>query len=61
LTTKSTHGGARPGAGRKAPAGVRKTYGLRLSDSEASYIQQKADEAGLTISEYIRAKALDTL
>jgi len=61
LTTKSTHGGARPNSGRKAPAGVRKNYGLRLSDSEASYIQQKANEAGLTISEYIRGKALDTL
>lgn len=55
---QSNRGGKRPGAGRKAPAGVRKNISIRFSESELSAIQEQAKIAGMTISEYIRQKAL---
>ena len=56
---KSGRGGSRPNSGRKpSPTGTRKNYGLRLSDTEYAIITQRAQAAGLTVSEYIREKAL---
>jgi hypothetical protein len=55
----STRGGKRPNSGRKAPAGVRKSYTVRLSDTELTTITTAAHAAGTTISEYIRRKALE--
>lgn len=35
---KSTHGGKRPGAGKKAPDGVRKARTVKLNAKEHKYI-----------------------
>ena len=57
---KSGRGGSRPNSGRKpSPTGNRKNYGLRLSDTEYTIITQRAQAADVTVSEYIRHKALN--
>jgi predicted DNA binding CopG/RHH family protein len=58
---KSGRGGSRPNSGRKpSPTGARAhMVNLRLSDTEYAIITQRALAAGLTVSEYIRRKALE--
>lgn len=52
-------GGARPGAGRPAPPGGRRSIRtFTANDEEWKGIQKRAKEAGKTISEYIRKKTL---
>lgn len=53
-------GGARPNAGRKAPAeGVRKNRSIKFNDAEWALVQQYAQEANFKdASEYIRSLAL---
>lgn len=57
MKTKS-HGGARPGAGRPPLANPRKIRAFKATDEEWQKIREKAREAGLTASEYIRKKIL---
>lgn len=48
--------GGRP---RKDPADRRsKTHGLRLSPNEKAELEERAERAGLSLSEYIRRRAL---
>lgn len=56
---KSGRGGPRPGAGRP-PTGNprRKLRSFKATDEEWEQIKQKAEQAGLTASEYIRLKTL---
>lgn len=55
-----THGGARPGSGRPAlpEEKVKKARSIKFSDVEWETIKEKADMAGLSVSEYVRNKAL---
>ena len=53
-----TRGGAREGAGRPAPEGVKKSRNIRFTDEEWKLLEQKAKEQEKTISRYIREKAL---
>lgn len=58
---KKTHGGSRPGAGRKpkSPGGRRITRNFTANDPEWEKILENAQEAGYpNVSEYIRAKTL---
>jgi len=57
---RGQHGGARIGAGRP-PVGEnkRKPRSFKATDEEWQEIKRKAKKSGLTISEYIRKKALD--
>jgi hypothetical protein len=52
-------GGKREGAGRPVEAGeARKGRMIRFADCEWERIKQKADELGITASEYVRKKTL---
>jgi hypothetical protein len=51
-------GGARPGAGRKALAGVRLTKAIRFSAQEWAQVEQQAKRSGITASEYVRLAVL---
>lgn len=52
-------GGRRDGAGRKAEAGERRIIkSIKFAPVEWEIVKQKADQLGLTASEYIRKKAL---
>lgn len=52
-------GGARPGAGRPAPAGERrKIHSIKFAPAEWENINKKAAAVGLKASEYVRQKAL---
>ena len=54
----TTHGGARPGAGRK-PAPVKlKVYTYKASEEEHTQMQVNAEAAGLSLSEFIRQRCL---
>ena len=58
---KKTHGGSRPGAGRKpkSPGGRRIARNFTANGPEWEKILENAREAGcLNVSEYIRAKTL---
>lgn len=44
---------------RKAPAGVRRNYTLRLSDSELATLTTKAAATDMPLSDYIRNAALN--
>jgi len=52
-------GGARAGAGRKAPAGKKENHVIRFSDDEWAKIQENARKAGVTVSDYVRRQALN--
>lgn len=65
--TVTTHGGARPGAGR--PKGIpnkhhapktRPTW-IRFSEEERAKLQKKAEALEISLSEYVRRAALKTL
>lgn len=56
--TIETRGGARPGAGRPAVEDKRKARSFKATDAEWKAIQQAAEEAGMTASEYIRAMTI---
>jgi len=59
MTEKKGRGGPRPGAGRPAPpGGRRKLRSFKANDIEWQQMQEKAKEAGITASDYIRQKAL---
>lgn len=57
-TVKKTHGGTRPGAGR--PSGLVKfgekrdrNVGIRVTETELAILKQKAEKAGLGITDFI--------
>jgi len=54
-------GGAREGAGRKTeiPGEKKSTKSIRLSKSELETIEKRAEKEKITVSEYIRKKALE--
>jgi len=54
-------GGKRNNAGRKQPdeSGIRKNHSIKFSDQEWEKIAKKAEENGITTSEYIRRKTLE--
>ena len=54
----SGRGGSRPGAGRHPSPDKRKSYTIRLSIAELATITERAKAEKLTVSEYIRIKAL---
>lgn len=59
--TKKTHGGSRPGAGRKpkSPGGRRIARNFTANDPEWEKILENAKRAGFeNVSEYIRARTL---
>lgn len=52
-------GGKREGSGRPAPAGERREiHSIKFSPGEWKRLQEKAKEAGISASEYVRQKAL---
>lgn len=58
LSFKQVHGGARPGAGRPPVEELRKARTFKATDGEWEQIRQKAEQEGVSASEYIRQKAL---
>jgi hypothetical protein len=61
MSAKKKHGGARPGSGRKPVAPeVRKDVGLMcyVSESEAESIRCAAEKVGISVSDYLRLRAL---
>jgi hypothetical protein len=53
-------GGKREGAGAPTRAGsVAKNHSIKFTDEEWETIKQKAEKNNLTISDYIRIKALE--
>ena len=56
-----THGGYRPGAGRPAlpEEHIRKARSIKFTDAEWETIKAKADMVGLSMSEYVRNRALE--
>jgi hypothetical protein len=64
MTTEKTHGGRRPGAGRKATEpGDAKSVLLKcyVTPADAETIRARADAAGSGVSEYLADCALDRL
>lgn len=55
---KSTHGGAREGAGRPASGDPTKKFSMAAKTSEYELISQAAKKAGKTISRYLVDLAL---
>lgn len=55
----SGRGGYRPGAGRPPSDDKKKSRTFKATDTEWSQIKEKAAQAGLTASEFIRLKSLD--
>ena len=54
-------GGYRPGAGRKPEAGQRRRKrSVNLTDDEYAELCRRAELAGVTVSEYIRRKVLES-
>lgn len=56
----SRHGGYRPNSGRPAlpKVEVKKTRSIKFSDREWGLIREFAEKKGVSISEYVRQKAL---
>ena len=55
----TTHGGARPGAGRKPATEKLKVYTYKATEAEHQQMQANAEAAGMSLSEYIRRKCLE--
>lgn len=60
-STLYTHGGYRSGSGRPPLSDneIRKPRSIKFSDEEWEEIKRRADAAGMSASEYIRAKTLN--
>ena len=54
-----THGGARPGSGRKPSPVKLKVYSYKASEADHAQMQANADRAGMKLSEYIRHRCLE--
>ncbi len=58
-TKNKGRGGYRPGSGRPQIDNPKKPRSFKATDKEWELIQKKANQLGLTTSEYIRQKALE--
>lgn len=55
---KKEWGGAREGAGRPEIEDKKKGRSIKFSDTEWKAVKEKADAAGISISEYVREVTL---
>ena len=56
VTEKGKRGGARAGAGRPKGGSYTDNVMIRVSPEEKELLRQKAEAAGMTMSEYLRSK-----
>ena len=56
MTEKGKRGGARAGAGRPKGGNYTDNVMIRVSPEEKELLRQKAEAAGMTMSEYLRSK-----
>ena len=56
MTEKGNRGGARAGAGRPKGGSYTDNVMIRVSPEEKELLRQKAEAAGMTMSEYLRSK-----
>lgn len=56
---KNTHGGARPGSGRKPSGDPTKKFSIAARMSEYTVLKDAAEKAGKTISRFVVEAALE--
>ena len=56
MTEKGKRGGARVGAGRPKGGSYTDNIMIRVSPEDKELLRQKAEAAGMTMSEYLRSK-----
>lgn len=63
MIDKKQWGGFRDNAGAKTTVGIdgrRRSRGIQLNDDEHEVLKRLADEAGMSVSEYVRMKVFES-
>lgn len=60
MNKKTGWGGTRPGAGRKRLEDPKKPRSVKFSDTEWKVVREMATMAGMSISEFVRMRALES-